>query len=122
MSMNATDEVVSISATLRATVDFPDPEPPAIPIISGFSIETKATCDETGTHYAFFGCTRIAARAAGLPMKVRSISFAIIVAGLTACSGFKHGAPTIDSASTTVIQVDNQGFLDMTVYAERSTR
>jgi len=36
MSMNATDDVVNISATFRATVDFPDPEPPAIPMIKGF--------------------------------------------------------------------------------------
>src|SRR6185312_17494884 len=38
MSMKATDGVVSSSATLRATVDFPDPDPPAIPMMSGFSI------------------------------------------------------------------------------------
>jgi len=39
MSMNATDDVVRRSATLRATVDLPEPDPPAIPIISGLSIE-----------------------------------------------------------------------------------
>src|SRR2546428_49747 len=38
MSMNATDVVVRSSATFLATVDLPDPEPPAIPIIKGFSI------------------------------------------------------------------------------------
>jgi hypothetical protein len=38
MSMNATEEVVSSSATFLATVDLPDPEPPAIPIINGLSI------------------------------------------------------------------------------------
>jgi hypothetical protein len=38
MSMNATEDVVSSSATFFATVDLPDPEPPAIPIIKGFSI------------------------------------------------------------------------------------
>ena len=38
MSMNATDEVVRKSATFFATVDLPEPEPPAIPIINGFSI------------------------------------------------------------------------------------
>jgi len=41
MSTNATDDVVSSSATLRATVDFPDPDPPAIPIINGFVIVTE---------------------------------------------------------------------------------
>ncbi len=36
--MNATDDVVSSSATFLATVDLPDPDPPAIPIIKGFNI------------------------------------------------------------------------------------
>jgi hypothetical protein len=34
MSMNATDAVPSDPATFRATVDFPDPDPPAMPIVS----------------------------------------------------------------------------------------
>jgi len=38
MSMNATDEVVRKSATFLATVDLPEPEPPAIPIIKGLSM------------------------------------------------------------------------------------
>src|SRR6476660_1146026 len=41
MSMNATDEVVRSSATLLATVDLPDPEPPAIPMIKGLSIRKQ---------------------------------------------------------------------------------
>ncbi len=36
MSMNATEASVNASATRRATVDFPDPLPPAIPMMSGF--------------------------------------------------------------------------------------
>src|SRR3954464_306402 len=36
MSMNTTDDVLSSSATFFATVDLPEPEPPAIPIINGF--------------------------------------------------------------------------------------
>src|SRR2546423_13635129 len=36
--MNATDDVVSSSATFLATVDFPEPLPPASPIISGLSM------------------------------------------------------------------------------------
>jgi hypothetical protein len=34
--MNATDSVCAACATFRATVDLPDPDPPAIPMISGF--------------------------------------------------------------------------------------
>jgi len=37
MSMNAAEELRSDSATFRATVDFPDPEPPAMPMIKGFT-------------------------------------------------------------------------------------
>ena len=36
MSMNATDAGTSASAILRATVDFPEPDPPAMPMIVGF--------------------------------------------------------------------------------------
>src|SRR5262249_4773200 len=37
MSMNATDAAASASATLRATVDLPEPEPPAMPMSSGLA-------------------------------------------------------------------------------------
>src|SRR6476620_5627282 len=36
MSMNATDSACRACATFRATVDLPDPDPPAIPMIKGF--------------------------------------------------------------------------------------
>jgi hypothetical protein len=36
MSMNATETAESACATLRATVDLPEPLPPAMPMISGF--------------------------------------------------------------------------------------
>ena len=42
MSMNATDAAVSDSATRRATVDFPEPVPPAMPMINGFVIGRSA--------------------------------------------------------------------------------
>ena len=37
MSMNATDMPDNESATPRATVDLPEPEPPAIPMMSGLT-------------------------------------------------------------------------------------
>src|SRR5512145_1938983 len=37
MSMNATEAAWSDSATRRATVDFPDPDPPAMPMTKGFT-------------------------------------------------------------------------------------
>src|SRR4029079_18567423 len=36
MSMNPTDSVRSACATFRATVDFPEPDPPAMPMMRGF--------------------------------------------------------------------------------------
>ena len=37
MSMKATDDVESAFATFLATVDLPDPVPPAMPMMSGFT-------------------------------------------------------------------------------------
>src|SRR5881397_2358877 len=37
MSMNATDDVESAFATFLATVDLPEPVPPAMPMMSGFT-------------------------------------------------------------------------------------
>src|ERR1051325_2937729 len=41
MSMNASESARIALATLRATVDLPEPEPPAIPMIRGFIAETS---------------------------------------------------------------------------------
>src|SRR6476619_8221713 len=121
MSMKATDDVVRRSATFRATVDLPDPEPPAIPIIRGFIIVTKTTRAETGTHYAFFVYDSAYCNTSETPMKSRLIPFALALSGLTACNGFRHPTPA-DADVPTIIEVDNQGFLDMTVYAQRSSQ
>ena len=53
-------------------------------------------------------------------MKPRLIAFALALSGLTACNGFTHQAPA-DAGVPTIIEVDNQGYLDMTVYAQRSS-
>ena len=54
-------------------------------------------------------------------MKNRSIAVAVAVLGITACSGLSRGSPQTQGGPT-VLQVDNQGFLDMTVYALRSSQ
>ena len=54
MSMKATDDVVSSSATLFATVDLPDPDPPAIPMMSGLSIRKQSYDDGVWGASAFF--------------------------------------------------------------------
>ena len=52
-------------------------------------------------------------------MRFRLLAISIaLFAG--ACSGFRHGAATTDPNAPTIVQVDNQGFLDMAVYAARS--
>jgi hypothetical protein len=55
-------------------------------------------------------------------MKTRLIAFTLVLTGLLACGGFKQGSTTTDANQPTVVQVDNQGFLDMTVYAARSSQ
>jgi len=55
-------------------------------------------------------------------MKTRLIALTFLIAGVVACNAFKHGSDTTEPSQPTVVQVDNQGFLDMTVYAARSTQ
>jgi hypothetical protein len=54
-------------------------------------------------------------------MKIRSIVVALAVLGAAACNAFSRGSGTPDQSEPTVVQVDNQGFLDMTVYAVRNS-
>lgn len=54
-------------------------------------------------------------------MKIRSIAFAFLLLALVACNAFSRGAAT-DQNQPTVLQVDNQGFLDMDVFAARSVQ
>jgi hypothetical protein len=53
-------------------------------------------------------------------MKIKSIAIALSLAAIAACSGFSRGSGTTDPNQPTVVEVDNQGFLDMDVYAVRS--
>jgi len=57
---------------------------------------------------------------AGSAMKIKSIAFAFVLATIVACSTLSRGSGTTDQSQSTVVQVDNQGFLDMDVYAVRS--
>jgi hypothetical protein len=54
-------------------------------------------------------------------MKTRLIAFTLLSAGVIACNALRHGSDTNAPNGPTVVQVDNQGFLDMTVYAARSS-
>ena len=55
-------------------------------------------------------------------MKARLIGFTLLLATLVACNPLRRGTNTADVTGPTVVQVDNQGFLDMTVYAARSSQ
>jgi hypothetical protein len=53
-------------------------------------------------------------------MKIPTIAFALLLLGATGCKTFSHGSGMPDQNQPTVVQVDNQSFLDMTLYAVRS--
>ena len=55
-------------------------------------------------------------------MKTRLIGLTFVLAALLACNAFKSGNDTSSASGPTVVQVDNHGFLDMTVYASRSSQ
>jgi hypothetical protein len=119
--MNATDDVVSSSATFLATVDLPEPLPPAIPMINGFSILfQRYGVYAWNALFPFFNNSDTAI--AGSSMKIRSIVFAAVFLGVAACGSLARGSGTPDQNQPTVVEVDNQGFLDMTVYAARSSQ
>jgi len=59
---------------------------------------------------------------AGYPMKIRSIALVALLLGASACNAFSRGSGVQDVNQPTVVEVDNQGFLDMTVYAARSSQ
>src|ERR1700736_5570538 len=52
-------------------------------------------------------------------MRTKSIAFAFLLVGGAACSTFTHGSGTTPQNPSTILEVDNQGFQDMDVYAVR---
>jgi hypothetical protein len=55
-------------------------------------------------------------------MKIQSLAFALVLVGAAACKTLSHGSSTADQNQPTVLQVDNQGFIDMDVFALRSSQ
>jgi hypothetical protein len=55
-------------------------------------------------------------------MKITSIAFALVLLGVAACKTLSHGSDTVNQNQPTVLQVDNQGFIDMDVFALRSSQ
>lgn len=53
-------------------------------------------------------------------MKINSIAVALFLAASAACNTFTHGGPAPDQGQPTILEVDNQAFQDMDVYAVMS--
>ena len=53
-------------------------------------------------------------------MRIQIIAFTLVALGLASCKTGAPGSGDTTPAGPTVVQVDNQGFLDMAVYAVRS--
>ena len=53
-------------------------------------------------------------------MSTRFFAIAAALVSVVACNGLKRGSGSTNPNEPTTLQVDNQGFLDMAVYAVRS--
>ena len=54
-------------------------------------------------------------------MKFRLLAASGVLFAAAGCNGLRHGAAVTDQNAPTIVQVDNQGFLDMAVYLVRSS-
>ncbi len=55
-------------------------------------------------------------------MKIQSITLSLLLLAAGACAGMGGGTVNADPNQPTVVQVDNQGFSDMTVYVVRNSQ
>jgi hypothetical protein len=55
-------------------------------------------------------------------MKIRLITFPLLLLGTVACTSLSGGSGSRDTNEPTVVEVNNQGFLDMTVYVLRNSQ
>lgn len=55
-------------------------------------------------------------------MKIHSITLSLLLLAAVACVGMGGGTGNADPNQPTVVQVDNQGFSDMTVYVVRNSQ
>jgi hypothetical protein len=71
-------------------------------------------------HHAFIPVATTTANAADTSMIKRIFSLSVFALAAVSCKTLSRGSMNDTQAGPTVVQVDNQGFLDMTVYASRS--
>jgi hypothetical protein len=55
-------------------------------------------------------------------MKIQSLVLSLFLLSAGACNAFRHGSDTAAQNAPTTLVVDNQGFVDMTVYVLRSSQ
>jgi hypothetical protein len=58
--------------------------------------------------------------AAGIAMIKRILTLSLLALATVSCKTLNRGSSSDTDRGPTIVQVDNQGFLDMTVYASRS--
>jgi hypothetical protein len=74
-----------------------------------------------GMHYAFFG-RGTDCPLSGNTMKKLSLLLASLLLTAGACSTFRHNTDINAQTGPTALVVDNQGFIDMSIYAVRSSQ
>lgn len=57
-----------------------------------------------------------------LQMKIKSLALALVLFGSAGCKTLSPGSGSADQNQPTVLQVDNQGFIDMDVFTLRSSQ
>ena len=55
-------------------------------------------------------------------MKIKSLALALVLLGAVGCKTLSHGSGNTEQNQATVLQVDNQGFIDMDVFTLRSSQ
>jgi hypothetical protein len=91
-------------------------------MINGFSIVNESYDARTWNALCLFCRHSNRCNSQQADMKSRLVGLTMLLAGIIACNAFKHSSDTTNPAGPTVVQVDNQGFLDMVVYALRSSQ
>ena len=76
----------------------------------------------SGTHYARVRSDSNHCFKQKPAMRIQSLTLSLLLVVVGACAGRGGGAGNVDPNQPTVVQVDNQGFSDMTVYAVRNSQ
>src|SRR4029077_9160992 len=75
-----------------------------------------------GMHYAPAEIELELLRTQDHEMKIKSLALALVLLGAAGCKTLSRGSSAADQNQPTVLQVDNQGFVDMDVFTLRSSQ